>query len=71
MLSAKFGKNWLNVSGEEDFFYFVNAFSLFRNYLSFGKGWALYLNKLKSPSPKDTLYQAWLKLANGSREEDL
>ena len=28
-----------------------------------GKGRALYLNKLESPSPRDTLWQVWLKLA--------
>ena len=63
-------KNWLSVSGEEDFFYFVNAFSLFCNYLPLEKGRTLYLNKLKSPSPKESLYHAWLKLTNGSGEED-
>ena len=42
---------------------FVNVFSLFRNYLPLEKGRPIYLNKLKSPSPKDTLYKAWLKLA--------
>ena len=29
------------------------VFSLFRNYLPLEKGWALHLNKLESPSPKD------------------
>ena len=42
---------------------FVNVFSPFRNYLPFGKDVALDLNKLESPSPKDTLCQVWLKLA--------
>ena len=32
MLCAKFGWNWPSGSGEEDFFHFVNVFSLFRNY---------------------------------------
>ena len=45
------------------FFNFVNVFSLFRNYLPLAKGRALHLNKLDSPSPKDTLCQVWLKLA--------
>ena len=36
---------------------------LFLNYLHFGKGVALHLTKLKSPSPRDTLCQVWLKLA--------
>ena len=28
-----------------------------------GKGMALHLNKLKSPSPKEALCEVWLKLA--------
>ena len=62
---AEFGWNWPSGSGEEDFFYFVNAFifSLFRNYLPLEKGGALYLNNLESPSPKDALCLVWLKLA--------
>ena len=63
MLCAKFVWNWPSGSGEEDFFNFVNIFSLFRNYLPLEKGAALHLNKLESPSPKDTLCQVWLKLA--------
>ena len=48
---------------EEDFFfYFVNVFWLFLNYLPFEKDWALHLNKLESPSPKDIFCQVWLKL---------
>ena len=47
----------------EDFFNFVNVFSLFRNYLSLKKDGTLHLNKLESPSPKDALCQVWLKLA--------
>ena len=50
-------------SGEEDFFNFVNVFSLFLNYLPLERGGALHLNKLESPSPKDALRQVWLKLA--------
>ena len=63
--SAEFGWNWPSGSGEEEFFYFVNAFifSLFRNYLPLEKGGALYLNNLESPSPKDALCLVWLKLA--------
>ena len=45
------------------FFNFVNVFSPFRNYLPSEKGGALHLNKLESPSPKDSLCQVWLKLA--------
>ena len=55
--------NWLSGSGEEDFFNFVNVFSLFRNYLPLKKGGAHHLNKLESPSPKDALCHVWLKLA--------
>ena len=44
------------------FLNFVNAFSLFRNYLPWEKSGALQLNKLKFPAPLDTLYQVWLKL---------
>ena len=61
MLWAKFGWNWPSGFGE-DFFNFVNVFSLFRNYLPLEKGGALHLNKLESPSPKDALCQVWLKL---------
>ena len=46
------------------FFNFINVFSPFRNYLPFEKGRALCLNKLESPSPKDALWQVWLKLAH-------
>ena len=35
----------------------------FRNFLRFEKGMAFHLNKLESPSPKDTLCHVWLKLA--------
>ena len=41
----------------------VNLFLLFPNYLPFGKGVAIHLNNLESPSPKDALSQVWLKLA--------
>ena len=45
------------------FLNFVTVFSLFRSYLPLEKGGALQLNKLESPSLKDTLCQIWLKLA--------
>ena len=45
------------------FFYFMNIFSLIRNYLPLEKGGTFHLNKLESPSPKDALCQVWLKLA--------
>ena len=54
MLYAKFGWNWSSGSRGEDFF-FVNVFSLFRNYLPLEMGGALHLNKLWSPLPKDAL----------------
>ena len=43
------------------FLNFINVFSQIRNYLPLEKGEALLLNKLESPSPKDTLCQVWLK----------
>ena len=45
------------------FLNFVNVIMLFHNYLPLEKGWTLHLNKLESSSPKDTLCQIWLKLA--------
>ena len=39
------------------------VFSRFRNYLPVEKGGVLYLNKLEYPSPKDSLCQVQLKLA--------
>ena len=41
-------------SGEK-FFYFVDVFSLFGNYLPLEEGGALHLNKLEFPSCKDAL----------------
>ena len=52
-----FGWNWPSGTVEEDFFYSVNVFSLFRHYLPLKKDRALHLNKLESPSPKDALCQ--------------
>jgi hypothetical protein len=40
-----------------------SSFSLFCYYLPLVKGYPLLLNKLKSHSPKDDLFQVWLKLA--------
>ena len=40
----------------------VNVFSLLRSYLPLGKGVAVYLNKIESTPPKDTLCLAWLEL---------
>ena len=60
ILCAKFGWNWLSGSGEEDFFNFVDVFSLFRNYPSLEKGRTLHLNKPVSPSLKDALCQVRL-----------
>ena len=44
-------------------FRFVNVFLLFCSYLPLEKGGAIHLNKLKSPSPKNALWQVWLELA--------
>ena len=41
---------------------FANTYSLFCYYLLFKKGVVLHLDILKSPSPKNGLYQVWLKL---------
>ena len=57
MLCAKFVLNWPSGSGEEDFFNFVNVFSVFHNYLPLEKGGALHMIKVESPSPKDALCQ--------------
>ena len=63
MHCAKFGWNWPCGSWKEDFLNFSNVFLLFGNYLPFKKGVGLQLNKLESPSPRDTLCQVWLKMA--------
>ena len=56
MLYAKFGWTWLSGSGEDDFFNFVNVFSLFRSYIHLEKDRGLYLNiKLEFPLPKGLL----------------
>ena len=60
---AKFGGNWPSGSGKEDFFNFVNVFSLFRNYLPLEKDRALHMNNVESPLAKDALCQVWSKLA--------
>ena len=52
------------------FFNFVNVFSLFPNYLLFGKGVALHLNKLESSLPEDALYQVGWNWPSGSGAED-
>ena len=57
---------WLKLAQwiwRKGFLNFFNVFSLFCNYLHLEKGGALLLNKLEFPSPKDTLCQVWLKLA--------
>ena len=58
-------------SGEEDFFYFVKVFSLFRIYIPLEKGGALHLNKLESLSPKYALCEVWLNLAQWFWVEDI
>ena len=59
-------QDWLKLAHwfwRREFFNYVNVFSLFCNYLPLEKGRTLHLNKLESPSPKDALWQVWLKLA--------
>ena len=46
------------------FLIFVNIYSLFCYYLPLEKGMVLHLNKLESTSPKDALYQVWLKFGS-------
>ena len=62
VLCVKFGWNWPIGSGE-DFFYFANVVSLFRNYLPLEKGGNHHLNKPESHLPKVALCQIWMKLA--------
>ena len=48
------------------FFYFVNVFSLFRNYLPLEKGGSFIWTNLNGfPSPMDGLCQVWMNLAHG------
>ena len=57
---------WLKLghcSWRRRYFNFVNVFLLFCYYLPLEKGGALHLNKLESPSLRDTLCQVLLKLA--------
>ena len=57
---------WLKLPGgswEEDFKISSIYFHYFVIVSAFGKGVALYLNKIKSLSTKGTLCQVWLKLA--------
>ena len=63
MLCDKFGWYWHCGSGDWRFLYFVNAFSLIRNYLPLEMGLALHLIKFESTLPKDVLCQVWLKMA--------
>ena len=61
-----FWQVWLKLAqwfSRRRFLKVVNLFLLFPNYLPFGKGVAVHLNKLESPSPRDTLCQVWLKSA--------
>ena len=51
------------------FLNYANVFSLFRNYLSLVKGWAVHSNKLESSSPKDALCPVWLNWPSGSRKK--
>jgi hypothetical protein len=56
---------WLNLARwfwRRRFLKIFSVFLLFCYYLPLEKGYPLPLNKLESPSPKDDLYQVWLKL---------
>ena len=68
MLCAKFGWYWSSGSCEENLIFNVSV--LFHNYLPLKKGMTLYLNKLKSLSPKDALCQVGWNRPSGSEEED-
>ena len=48
---------------EKKIFKFRQRFSLFHNYFPLEKERALHMNKLESPSPKNALWQVWLKVA--------
>ena len=48
MLCAQFGWNWLRFLRRR-FLYFLNVFSLLRNYLPLEKGGALHWHKFESP----------------------
>ena len=63
MLCSKTGWNWFSGSGEEIFLISSMYFRYFCNNLPLEMGWVLHLNKLDSPSPKDALWQVWLKMA--------
>ena len=64
MLFTKFAWTWPSGSGEDFFKNIVNVFLLFHIYLRLEKSVALHLNKLEFPTPKDALWQIWLKLAH-------
>ena len=58
-------QDWLKFAQwfwKREFFNFVNVFSLLCNYLPLENGRTFHLKKLESPSPKDALWQVWLKL---------
>ena len=71
MLCDKFGWYWHCGSGDWRFLYFVNAFSLIRNYLPLEMGLALHLIKFESSLPKLKTFCAkfgW-NCTSGSGEE--
>ena len=49
---------------------FVNIFCYFVNISPWYTYIALYLNKIKSVSPKDGLHEVWFKLPSSLREKD-
>ena len=63
MFCAKFGWNW-SCGSRKDFFrnnqFIFDISVLFHLKI---KGWALRVNKLEFPSPKDNFCQVWLELA--------
>ena len=64
-LNLRTSQIWLKLAkwfGRRRLVNFVNVFSLFHDNQPLEKSGALHLNKLESPSSRDTLCQVWLKL---------
>ena len=64
MLCFKFGWNWPMVLEKKIFLISSMYFPYFVIISPWKRAWALHLNKLESPSPKDALCQVWLKSAH-------
>ena len=69
MLWTKFGWNWPSGFGE-DFFNFVNVFSLFRNYLPLEKGGPFIWTNLNPLHPRMLCAKFGCNWLSGSEEED-